>query len=189
MDVKKAINKRRAYRSLESVKITDELIKDLAESAQLAPSCMNKQPWNFIFIHDREQLERIFTTLSSGNKWVEKASLIIGVFSKPENDCIIGERLYYLFDTGMATAFIILRATELDLVAHPIAGFKEEEAKKVLGIPEEMSLITLVNIGKHSKEINPVLSEPMKLGEKQRPPRKKLEKFVFLNFYDNNLKE
>jgi len=183
MDVKEAINKRRAYRSLEPVEITEELIKDLAESAQIAPSCMNKQPWNFVFIHDREQLEKIFKTLSSGNKWVEKASLIIAVFSKPENDCIIGERLYYLFDTGMATAFIILRATELDLVAHPIAGFNEEEAKKILGIPEEMRLITLVNIGKLSKEINPVLSEPMKLGEKSRPPRKSLEKFIFINKY------
>lgn len=184
MDVKKAINKRRAYRSLEAVEITEDLIKDLAESAQIAPSCMNKQPWNFVFIHDREQLERIFKTLSSGNKWVEKASLIIAVFSKPENDCIIGERLYYLFDTGMATAFIILRATELDLVAHPIAGFKEEEAKKILGIPEEMRLITLVNIGKLSKEINPVLSEAMKLGEKSRPPRKLLEEFIFINKYN-----
>ncbi len=183
MDVKKAINERRAYRSLEPVEITEELIKDFAEIAQIAPSCMNKQPWNFVFIHDREQLEKIFKTLSSGNKWVEKASLVIAVFSKPENDCIIGERLYYLFDTGMATAFIILRATELDLVAHPIAGFKEEEAKKILDIPEEMRLITLINIGKHSKEVNPVLSEPMKLGEKSRPPRKKLEEFIFMNKY------
>lgn len=184
MDVKNAINKRRAYRSLEPVEITEELIKDFAESAQIAPSCMNKQPWKFVFIHDREQLEKIFKTLSSGNKWVEKASLIIAVFSKPENDCIIGERLYYLFDTGMATAFIILRATELDLVAHPIAGFNEEEAKKILGIPEEMRLITLVNIGKLSKEINPVLSEAMKLGEKSRPPRKLLEEFIFINKYN-----
>ena len=93
--------------------------------------------------------------------------MIIAVFSKLEKDCIIGERLYYLFDVGIATAFIILRATELGLVAHPIAGFNEEKAKIVLEIPNEMRLITLIIIGKHSKEINPVLSESMKLGKKQ----------------------
>lgn len=186
MNVKKAIKERRAFRSLDLIKITDELIDDLAEKAQIAPSCANKQPWNFIFVREKEQLERLFNTLSNGNKWVEKASMIIAVFSKPENDCIIGERLYYLFDTGIATAFIILRATELGLVAHPIAGFNEDQAKKILEIPDDMRLITLIIVGKHSKTINPVLSEKMKLGEKQRPPRKELDKFVFRNIYDKN---
>lgn len=183
MDVKEAIEKRRAYRSFDPVEITDELIKDLAESAQLAPSCANKQPWRFVFVYDKEQLEKLFDTLSPTNKWVEKASMIIGVVSKPKNDCVIGERIYYLFDTGMATALILLRATELGLVAHPIAGFNEEQAKKVLDIPDEMRLITLINIGKHSAENNPDLSESMKLGEKQRPPRIPLEKFAFMNTY------
>ncbi|MFW9947977.1 MAG: nitroreductase family protein [Candidatus Odinarchaeota archaeon] len=186
MNVNEAINMRRAYRSLDKIEITDDLIQDLANSAQLAPSCLNNQPWNFIFVKRRQQLENLFTTLTQGNKWVEKASMIIAVFSKPENDCVIRDRLYYLFDTGIATAFIILRATELGLVAHPIAGFNEDQAKKILKIPDEMRLITLVIIGKHSKTINPVLSENMKLGEKQRPPRKDLGKFVFRNSYKRN---
>jgi len=188
MNVNEAIKIRRAYRSLEPIEISDTLIMDLAEKAQLAPSCMNKQPWNYIFVKDKEQLEKLFTTLSTGNKWVERASLIIAVFSQLENDCIIGERLYYLFDTGMATAFIVLRATELGLVAHPIAGFNEERAKQILKIPVEMRLITLVIIGKHPNEINPVLSEAMKLGEKQRPPRKALNEFVYIGEYSDSSK-
>ncbi|MFX0071932.1 MAG: nitroreductase family protein [Candidatus Hermodarchaeota archaeon] len=189
MDVNQAIEKRRAYRSLDPIEINESLIKDLAKSAQLAPSCANKQPWNFIFIKDKSQLEKIFTTLTPGNKWVEKASMIIAVFSNPKNDCVIKERLYYLFDTGMAAAFILLRATELSLVAHPIAGFDEQKAKQILGIPDEMRLITLVNVGKKSEEINPELSENMKLGEKQRPPRKKLQKFVFIDKFGDGLNE
>jgi nitroreductase len=189
MEVKDAIEKRRAYRSLERIEIGRDLIEVLAKSAQLAPSCMNQQPWRLIFITEEEQLNKIFRTLTPGNKWVERASLIIAVFSKPKNDCVIGERLYYLFDTGLASAFIILRATELGLVAHPIAGFNEEKAKDILGIPEDMRLITLINIGKHSSEINPVLSDAMKLGEKQRPPRKPLGDFVYNNSYGNSLKD
>ena len=188
MNVNEAIKIRRAYRSLEPIEISDTLIMDLAEKAQLATSCMNKQPWNYIFVKDKEQLEKLFTTLSKGNKWVERASLIIAVFSQLENDCIIGERLYYLFDTGMATAFIVLRATELGLVAHPIAGFNEERAKQILKIPVEMRLITLVIIGKHSNEVNPVLSEAMKLGEKQRPPRRALSEFVYIGEYSDSSK-
>jgi len=189
LNVNEAIEKRRAYRSLEKIEISDDLIRDLAEKAKIAPSCYNKQPWNFIFIKEQNQLEKIFSTLSKTNKWVEKASLIIAVFSEPELDCMVGERLYYLFDTGLATAFIILRATELGLVAHPIAGFNEEAAKRILGIPENMRLITLVNIGKKSDEINPNLSENMKLGEKQRPPRKNLAEFTYINRYGASINE
>lgn len=189
MNVKEAIEKRRAFRSLDPLEITDDLILDLAQTVKISPSCANKQPWRFIFIKEREQLEKLFKLLSAGNKWVKKASMIIAVFSEPENDCVIGERLYYLFDTGLATALLILRATELGLVAHPIAGFKEGPAKHVLGIPDKKRLITLVIIGKHSNEINPILSDSMKLGEKQRPPRKKLEEFIFINRYENKFNE
>ena len=188
MNVKETIEKRRAYRSLDPVEITEELIEDLAGMARITPSCGNKQPWRFVFVYDKKELTKLFTVLSEGNKWVEKASMIVAVFSEPEKDCVIGERLYYLFDTGMATAFIILRATELGLVAHPIAGFKEPLAKEILGIPKGMRLITLLIIGKHSKEVNPVLSESMKLGEKQRPPRIPLQEFIYLNNYNQNKK-
>ncbi len=186
MNVKEAITNRRAYRSFDPVEITDDMIKDFSELAQVAPSCMNKQPWKFVFIFEKEQLEKLFSTLSPGNKWAEKASLIIGTFSKPKDDCIIGERNYFLFDTGMATAFIVLRATELGLIAHPIAGFNETKAKEILNIPDDYQLITLIIIGKHSKEINPVLSEPMQLGEKNRPPRKSIEEFTFMNRYESD---
>ena len=183
MSVKETIKKRRAYRSLDPIEVSRDLIEDLVEMAKISPSCGNKQPWRFVFVHDRNVLNELFTVLSEGNKWVEKASMIVGVFSEPESDCIIGERLYYLFDTGMATAFLILRATELGLVAHPIAGFKETPAKRILGIPQKMRLITLVVVGKHTEAINPVLSDSMKLGEKQRPPRKAIEDFIYINKY------
>lgn len=185
--MKEAIKSRRAFRSFDHVDIADDTIKDFAELAQITPSCSNNQPWNFIFVRDKKLLQKIFLTLTPGNKWVEKASLIIAVFSKPENDCIIGDRVYYLFDIGMATAFIILRATELNLVAHPIAGFDEAKVKKILEIPDEMLLITIVIVGKHSKEINPVLSDLQKLGEKNRPPRKKIEEFVYIDKYGQEI--
>ncbi|MGQ9618616.1 MAG: nitroreductase family protein [Candidatus Aminicenantia bacterium] len=181
MDVKKVIEKRRAYRSLEPVEIDDVLIKDLAECACLAPSCFNYQPWRFVFVYDENLLKELRTTLTKGNEWVYNASMIIAVFSEKEMDCIIKEREYYLFDVGLACAFMILRATELGLVAHPIAGFHPEAVKQILEIPEDMNLITLIILGKHSETISPYLSEKQILAEKERPPRKQLNEFVFIN--------
>jgi len=183
MDVKKAIQERRAYRSFEPVKITDELIKDLAECAQLTPSCFNNQPWRYVFVYEPEKLKEMHSALSKGNEWAQRASMIIAVFTKKDLDCIIKEREYCLFDTGMATAFIILRATELCLVAHPIAGYNPQKVREILGIPEEMNIITLVIVGKHSDKMNPELSEHQIEAEKKRPERLPLEKICFINKY------
>jgi nitroreductase len=183
MDVKQAIEERRAYRSLDSVQITSELIEDLAYAAHLSASCFNKQPWRFVFVHDKAMLEKLFSAMSKGNEWTQRASMIIAVYSKKELDCVVKGREYYLFDTGMATALLILRATELGLVAHPIAGYDEEKAKQILGIPTEATLITLVNVGKHADVIHEELSEQQAKDERERPERFPFERFASNNTY------
>ncbi len=183
MKIKEAIQKRRAYRCLEEVEITEELAKDLAECAQLAPSCFNNQPWRFVFVYSKQVLQELFKALQKGNEWAYSASMIIAVFSRKDLDCLIKEREYYLFDTGMASAFMMLRATELGLVAHPIAGYREEQVREVLGIPEDMAVVTLIVVGKHSEIINPVLSEKQIESEEMRPQRIPLEKFAFTDRY------
>jgi len=181
MNFYEIVNKRRAYRSLLPFEVKEEMIKELVELATLAPSCFNKQPWRFVFVYGKENLEKIFSTLSEANAWAKKASMVIAVFSKPDLDCIVKGREYYLFDTGMATANIILRLTEMGLVAHPIAGFNEEKAKNVLNIPQEYRIITLIIVGRHNENYAEVLSEKDANSEKNRPPRKNFNEIAFLN--------
>jgi nitroreductase len=188
MNVKKAIIERRAFRSLESVEITEDLIYDLAECAQLSASCFNNQPWRYVFVYNPKVLEEMHEALSSGNEWARDASMIIVVFSKKDLDCMIRDREYYLFDIGMATGFLILRATELGLVAHPIAGYSPRKTREIIGIPNEYDIITLVIVGKHSKKISTVLSEKQVEAEKMRPKRIPLNKFIYINKYEWRLK-
>jgi nitroreductase len=180
-DVVTAINERRAYRSLAPVEITDELILDLARCAQLAPTCNNNQPARFVFVHSAEMLEKMKPVFNRGNEWCHAASMIIAVCAERESDCLIRDREYYLFDTGLETALLILRATELGLVAHPIAGYSPKKVREVLGIPEHVQVVTLVQVGRHSATINPVLSEKQIGWEKARPERLPLDQIVFHN--------
>lgn len=181
MDIIKAINERRAYRSLKPVKITEALIRDLARCAGLSPSCFNNQPSRFVFVYEPEALKNLHAALSKGNEWAHSASMIVVAFSKKEDDCIIKDREYHQFDCGLAVAFLILRATELGLVAHPIAGFSPRKTKEILGIPDEYEVITLIMIGAHSEEMSPVLSEKQVEWEKRRPERFPFEKIAHLN--------
>jgi nitroreductase len=188
MNVKQAIFERRAYRSLKPVKITKELIYNLAECTKLSASCFNNQPWRYVFVYNSRILKEMHKALSKGNEWARDASMIIAVFSKKEIDCVIHDREYYLFDVGMATAFLILRATELGLVAHPIAGYSPRKTREILGIPNDYNVITLVIVGKHSDKISTVLSEKQIEAENKRPKRIPLNKFMYINKYGEYLK-
>lgn len=183
MSVKDIIDKRRAYRNIEPFKVTDEFLKDLAGSASLSPSCFNNQPWRFVFVHKEQDRMDFRPVLSSGNEWAYNAGLYVVVFSKPDLDCRIKEREYFLFDTGMAVAFMMLRATELGYVMHPIAGYSPEKAKKLLNIPDEMTVITVAVVGKKVPGISDVLNEKQKESETARPDRHPLEKMFFYGKY------
>jgi nitroreductase len=190
MNVKTAIDLRRAYRALQKVDISQDMIDILSKAASLAPSCFNYQPWRFVFVYEKEMLEKVFSSLSSGNQiWASKASMIIVAFAKKEDDCVIiqndYEREYYLFDVGQAVAFLILQATELDLVAHPIAGYNPKQVHEILSIPSNYTIITLIIVGKKNENTQ-YLSEKQRKTELERPVRLSYNKTVFHNRFTEN---
>ena len=187
MDVTEAVAKRRAYRSLEPVEIDDNLIWDLARHAQLAPSCFNNQPLRMIFVREPDRLEEMKEALSKGNRWALAASMIIAVFSREEDDCVIRDRVYHQFDCGMGVGFLMLRATELGLVAHPIAGFSPKKTAAILGIPPGYKIITLIIVGKKSDDVGPLLSEEQAAKEIERPERKPLSEIAFQDRFPEDL--
>lgn len=74
---------------------------------------------------------------------------------------------------GLQLGNLILQAVHRGLFAHPMAGFKEEIAKEILGIPEEYRVIVLIAIGYPDK--NEVLEEK---------GRKPLHEIAFRNHWN-----
>ncbi|MFO7639350.1 MAG: nitroreductase family protein [bacterium] len=189
MNVREAIDRRRAYRSLAPVEITDELVRELAGAARLAPTCFNNQPARFVFVRDPARLEAMKPVFSKGNAWCHAASLVIAVCARKQDDCLIHDREYYLFDCGLQTALLVLRATELGLVAHPIAGYSPKKVRAVLGIPDDRAVATLVIVGRHADEVSPVLSDEQARAERQRPERLPFEEMAFLDRWPEDTAE
>ena len=182
MQLSEVIEKRKAIRAFDQIEITDDLIQDIAYTSSRAASCANKQPWRFVFVRDKAVLSELHETLSSGNYWAKNASMIIAVFSKKDLDCVVGEREYYLFGTGMATAHLMLAIVDNGLAAHAMAGFDEEVAKDVLNIPQEMTLVTLIAVGKQSEDLSK-LGEKHRELEAKRSSRKSFDEFASINRY------
>jgi nitroreductase len=186
MEFSELIEKRRAYRSLEIINITEGLIKEIGEAVRLTPSCYNNQPWRFIFVYEKNILEELFSALTAGNIWAKRSSMIVAVLSQKDYDCKMDDgRDYYKLDTGMAMAFLILKAADLGLVAHPIAGYNPELVKKILNIPESLEVLSLIIVGKKSNEIDKELKDYQIEAEKNRPVRKEVDEFIFLNKFKN----
>lgn len=171
MELSAVLERRRAYRALAAASIDEATIAQLAAAASLAPSCFNRQPWRFVFAVDPVVRQRLHDALAPGNEWARRASLFVAVTSRRDLDCVNGEREYFLFDTGMATAMLLLKATELGLVAHPIAGYDEARAREALAIPADFRLITLVVVGRHADEPEGLLTAKQLEMEIARPPR------------------
>ena len=182
-DVNQIIGTRRSKRAISEEPIGSEKIETIVSAAHLAPSCFNNQPWRLVLVQSPERLKKIKDALPDGNYWARKAPLFIAVTSAPDMDCQLSwNRVYFKFDCGLAVENLLLQATDLGLVAHPIAGFDPSASREVLEIPDGVQLITFVVVGKPG---NPEeLSQKHRKEEETARKRKPLEEVVTRESYD-----
>ena len=147
-EVNPLIQARRAYRALSDEVVAQDALERLVEAAHLAPSCFNNQPWRFV-IAQGEALEQVKAALPGGNYWAKRAPAIIALASHRDLDCKLSDgRDYFLLGCGMATGMLMVQATQMGLIAHPIAGYDPVAVKEALEIPADYILITLIVVGR-----------------------------------------
>ena len=179
MDVVDAIHARRAKRTFDTRPVEPEKVSALIEAMRLAPSCNNNQPWRVVVCRDQESLQKARLALTKGNVWGTAAPLVFVVAAKLEDDCHISDRRdYFLFGCGLAVGQMCLRAVELGLTAHPVAGYDPLVHKRELGIPDEYVAITTILIGYPGSDQS-LLSEKQKMQETVRPDRKPIGENFF----------
>jgi len=188
VEVAEAIRTRRARRVLSDKPLESEKVDALIEAMRLSASCNNNQPWRVTLCMGADALPAIRTALPRGNVWATRAPLIMVISARPPDDCQLGDkRDYFLFSTGLAVGQMELRATELGLICHPIAGYDPLKAKQLLGIPEEYVVIAFVIVGYPSDDSS-LLSDKQKAAELVRPERKPIGENFFLDKWGNPYK-
>ncbi|MGR3174976.1 MAG: nitroreductase family protein [Candidatus Scalindua sp.] len=76
MDVSEAIRKRRSIRKFKPDPIPEEKIRLLLESARLAPSGTNIQPWRFIVVKDNDTKKKL-QEAAHNQRHIKRAPVII----------------------------------------------------------------------------------------------------------------
>lgn len=141
------IRKRRTIRRFADERVSEEQVETLLEMAMSAPNRLNKQPWHFVVIRDRELQKQVADTYRV-RPYVEQASVLIAVGANP------AESPTWLMDISAAAENLLLAATAMGLggawVGAPdtaLWGETEALLRHSLGIPPHIRIPTLLAIG------------------------------------------
>ncbi len=139
MEALEAIRKRRSIRRYTGDSIPREKLEAIVDAGRLAATGNNRQPWEFIVVTDRDMIDRLkFVSL-----WMEKAGAIVAVVLDPSSR-------WWLEDGSAAVQNMLVAATALGYGSCWLEGYTlpaEAELKMLLGVPDELRLLTLVPIG------------------------------------------
>jgi len=78
MELKQVFEKRRSVNFFDSQKtISEDLIKNIYDTAKLAPSSMNLQPWKFILVREPENKKKLRAAAFNQPKVEEASAMLI----------------------------------------------------------------------------------------------------------------
>jgi nitroreductase len=127
-----------AVRQYQDKPVPEAVVRRIVEAGRLTGSAMNRQPWHFIVVQDRETLRRLGGLTSSG-PYVAQASLAIVV--------AVEKTAFAVSDASRAIQSMLLTAWA-DGVGSNWVGFGGLDAvKPVLGIPAELDVLAILPFG------------------------------------------
>jgi len=176
---KDLIRQRRSIRKFTDAEIEADKIEFLKEAALRPPSSMGHNPWEFIFVTDKQLLAKLAGAKSHGSSFLAGARLGIVVCVDPEKSNV------WIEDASIATTYLHLAAASLGLGScwiqirermHDDAQSAEAYIAEVLNIPSNLKVPTMIGIGYPAE---------------QKAPRKRdalQDEKIFLNRYGSHFK-
>ncbi len=133
----------------ETYELSNHDLLSILEAGRWAPSANNVQPWRFTVGRRGDAIfAKIVENLKSWNAaWAPKASAIIVVSGVVKNAA--GEpNAWSTFDSGIASAHMLVQIHELGLHGHVVAGIEFEELAKSLGHGDHLKGLVGIVVGK-----------------------------------------
>jgi nitroreductase len=162
MDVKEAISKRRSIRKYQRKGVPLDLIRELIDAARLAPSGSNAQPCKYYLVKDNETKDKLKENRIFEQDFVYQAPALIVCCSDIQaymqgiKGWSEGNENRALRDLSIASAFLVLRATELGLATCYVGWMKKDKIKDVLDIPRHYIVPFVIAIGYANEQPKPL---------------------------------
>jgi len=148
-----AILARRSVRKYTDEAVTDDEIRMLLEAAMAAPSGMNRKPWHFVVLTERDTLDKL---ADIGSHWQMLKGAPLGIVAC--SDPAISEK-YYVQDCVAAIENLLVAVSMMGLGAvwlgcHPNPE-REDAVRALLGIPAGIVPVAVLSIGRPGEEKEP----------------------------------
>lgn len=150
---------RTSIRQYTDQPVSDELKEAILRAAMAAPSGVNRQPWEFILIDDREVLNTLADALPYA-KMTAKAPMAIAVCGNSERFLDGDDATLWVQDVSAASENILLASHALGLGAvwtclYPHAD-RMEAASHILCLPEGIVPFSLIPVGYPARDHAPI---------------------------------
>lgn len=153
MDFYEVIKKRKSVRAYKKDPIPDEVLNRIMETARIAPSAKNIQPWKFIIVKDPKVIDELVPACNN-QRFIGEAPIVICAVGLEKLDWgrMGGYWSSLPVDVTIALEHLILAAANEGLGTCWIGAYKEAEVKKVLKIPDGVKVIALTPLGYPNQE-------------------------------------
>ncbi|MEO7911705.1 MAG: nitroreductase family protein [Roseiflexaceae bacterium] len=136
LSVTEAVRAKRAVRAYSAESVPDEVIRAILNAGRRAQSSKNDQPWTFIVVTEREQLQRL-STAGTYTAHMPSSAFTIVLVAPAE----------YEFDLGQAAAYMQLAAVEHGIGSCVTTLQDNDAAQVILGVPAELSCSWTITFG------------------------------------------
>jgi nitroreductase len=141
MNVSDAIRTKRAVRQFADQPLPEEAVLAILNAGRRAQSAKNIQPWHFIAIRQPATLQ----ALSRLGEWAgHLAGAALGVAIITTDPA---SRFSVMFDAGQSAAYMQLAAWEMGVGSCLATIYEPEQARQLLGFPQEMHLRIAISFG------------------------------------------
>lgn len=143
---------RKSVRSYTDQPVSVDDLMLLVKAGMAAPTGMNRQPWEFFIIQDKELMSSLADKIPYA-RMLKEAQAAIVVMGNPEKS------IYWYLDCSAAAQNILLAAESIGLGAVWTAGYpfedRMETISKAIGIPKPFLPLCLIPIGYPKGEQTP----------------------------------
>ena len=146
MDVFEAIRSRRSIRVFKKKAVEEEKLNRVLEAGRLAPSARNMQNWKFVVVRDRATREKLMRA-AKNQTFVAQAPVVIVACGTLTDYMMSCGQLAHTVDVSIAVDHMTLQAVAEGLGTCWVCAFSESEVKEMLGIPDDVRVVTLLTLG------------------------------------------
>jgi nitroreductase len=153
MEVFEAVRTILAIREYQDKPVPPETVRRIVEAGRLTGSSMNRQPWHFIVVQNRDSLRQLGALAKTG-PYIAQAALAIVV--------AIQRTPFSVSDGSRAIQSMMLSAWSEGVGSNWVGFMGLTEVKPLLGIPEDVDVLAIIPFGYPAK--------PVGKGKKNRKP-------------------